>query len=211
MPSETPAEIKEQIDKGISILKKGGIIAFPTDTIYGLGACFDDIAAIERIYWVKQRRDDKGLPLLVADRQQMLMVAVSLPPLAEKLLNSFNTGTLTLVLKKAAVVPDIVTGGSDTVAVRITAHPVARALLKGLGKPIVATSVNVSGQPSALTAEKVRRQLGAKIDLIIGGGSGGGVESTIIDVNTDIPVILRRGVIAEEEILEAAQSRMKGQ
>ena len=211
MPSETPAEIKEQIDKGISILKKGGIIAFPTDTIYGLGACFDDIAAIERIYWVKQRRDDKGLPLLVADRQQMLLVAASLPPLAEKLLNSFNTGTLTLVLKKAAVVPDIVTGGSDTVAVRITAHPVARALLKGLGKPIVATSVNVSGQPSALTAEKVRRQLGAKIDLIIGGGSGGGVESTIIDVNTDIPVILRRGVIAEEEILEAAQSRMKGQ
>ena len=211
MPSEMPVEIKEQIDKGISILKKGGIIAFPTDTIYGLGACFDDIAAIERIYRVKQRQDDKGLPLLVADRQQMLMVAVSLPPLAEKLLNSFNTGTLTLVLKKAAVVPDIVTGGSDTVAVRITAHPVARALLKGLGKPIVATSVNVSGQPSALTAEKVRRQLGAKIDLIIGGGSGGGVESTIIDVNTDIPVILRRGVIAEEEILEAAQSRMKGQ
>ena len=205
MPSEMPVEIKEQIDKGISILKKGGIIAFPTDTIYGLGACFDDIAAIERIYRVKQRQDDKGLPLLVADRQQMLMVAVSLPPLAEKLLNSFNTGTLTLVLKKAAVVPDIVTGGSDTVAVRITAHPVARALLKGLGKPIVATSVNVSGQPSALTTEEVRRQLGAKIDLIIGGGSGGGVESTIIDVSADIPVILRRGVVAEEEILEAAQ------
>ena len=205
MPSEMPVEIKEQIDKGISILKKGGIIAFPTDTIYGLGACFDDIAAIERIYRVKQRQDDKGLPLLVADRQQMLMVAVSLPPLAEKLLNSFNTGTLTLVLKKAAVVPDIVTGGSDTVAVRITAHPVARALLKGLGKPIVATSVNVSGQPSALTTEEVRRQLGAKIDLIIGGGSGGGIESTIIDVSADIPVILRRGVVAEEEILEAAQ------
>ncbi|MFC1865925.1 L-threonylcarbamoyladenylate synthase [Chloroflexota bacterium] len=205
MPSETPAEIKEQIDKGISILKQGGIIAFPTDTIFGLGACFDDIDAIERIYRVKQRRYDKGLPLLVADRQQMLLLVASMPPLAEKLLNSFETGSLTLVLKKAVAVPDVVTGGSATVAVRITAHPVARALIKGLGKPVVATSANVSGDPSALTAEEVRWQLGAKIDLIIGGDSGAGKESTIIDVNTDIPVILRQGVVAEEEILKAAQ------
>jgi L-threonylcarbamoyladenylate synthase len=205
MSSETPPGIEKQIEKGISILKQGGVIAFPTDTVYGLSACFDNIAAVERIFRLKQRRGDKGLPLLVADRRQMEGVVASVPPLAEKLLDSFETGSLTLVLKKAASVPDIVTGGSDTVAVRITAHPVAKALIKGLGKPVVATSVNVSGKPSALTTEEARSQLGDRIDLVIGGGSGGGVESTIIDVSGDIPGILREGLIPGAEILKAAQ------
>ena len=201
MSSEMPPEIKKQVEKGISILKKGGVIAFPTDTVYGLGACFDNIAAVERIYRIKQRQDDKGLPVLVANRQQMDIVAASVPPLAEKMLKSFETGSLTLILKKAASVPDIVTGGSDTVAVRITAHPVATALIKGLGKPVVATSVNVSGKTSALTAEEARSQFGDKIDLVIGGGrGGGGIESTIVDVTGDIPKIIREGAISRTEL-----------
>jgi len=198
---EMPDEIKKQIEKGISILKKGGVIAFPTDTVYGLGACFDNIAAVERIFRLKQRQNNKGLPVLVADRQQMAEVVESVPPMAEKLLQNFKTGSLTLVLKKAASVPDIVTGGNDTLAVRITNHPVAQAIIKGLGKPVVATSVNYSGETSALTAEDARKCLGSKIDLVIEDVNGNeGIESTIVDISGDTPEVLREGVVKREEI-----------
>jgi len=201
MISEMPTEIKKQIEDGIEILKKGGVIAFPTDTVYGLGACFDDIAAIERIYRVKQRRDDKGLPVLVADRRQMEEVVAYVPPLADKLLQSFKKGRLTLVLKKAKHVPTVVTGGNDTLAVRITAHPVAQALIKGLGKPVVATSVNLSGESSALTAQDASRCLGGEIDLVIEDVSGNeGLESTIVDISGEEAEILREGVIKRQEI-----------
>lgn len=191
---------KNQIEKGIEILKRGGVIAFPTDTVYGLGAAYDDIAAAERIYSIKRRPLEMALPVLVADEVQVGQIARDISPEARRLMKSFSPGYLTLVLKKAENVPDIVTGGGDTVAVRITVHPVPLALIKGIGKPIIATSANRHGQPTAITAGDARRQIGDKIDLIIEGECPVGVESTIIDVAGDTPRMVRQGVIKKEEI-----------
>jgi L-threonylcarbamoyladenylate synthase len=189
-----------RIQQGIEILKKGGVIAFPTDTVYGLGAAYDDIAAAERIYRVKNRPLRMALPVLVFDEAQIKQVAVDIPPEAHLLIDSFEPGKLTLVLKKSAKVPDVVTGGGSTVAVRITAHPIPLALIKGIGKPIIATSANVHGQPTAISADDVRSQVGDKIDLIIEGQCPVGTESTIIDVTGKIPMIVRQGAITKEEI-----------
>jgi len=196
-----PLEIERQIKSGIAILKDGGLVAFPTDTVYGLGACFDNPDAVKRIYEVKKRPYDMALPLLVADELQIREITEYIPDIAVLLIKKLLPGGLTLVLPKAESVPAIVTGGGKTVAVRITGHPVAIALIRGVGKPITGTSVNVSGKPSALTAEEARLQLGDKVDLIIDGGRcGGGIESTIIDVTGDIPRLLREGVISKAEI-----------
>ncbi len=211
MFSEIPQEIKKQIEDGIVILKEGGVIAFPTDTVYGLGAAFDNISAVERVFRIKKRQDNKGLPMLVADRQQMAEVAGFVPPLAEKLLQGFKTGSITLVLKKAEVVPDVVTGGKDTLAVRITANPVAQALIKGLGKPVVATSVNISGESSALTAKEARSCLGDKIDMVIEDISGNeGLESTIVDISGNLPKVLREGVISKKDVEKVCQMKQGG-
>ena len=201
-----PLEIQEQVENGITILKNGGLVAFPTDTVYGLGACFSNLDAVERIYKVKQRPHNIALPLLLADESQISEVAESVPPVAWLLACRFLPGGLTIVLSKAKSVPDMVTGGGETVAVRIPAHPVPLALVKGLGAPIVGTSANVSGRPSALTADEVHSQFGDKIDLVIDGGRcGEGKESTIIDITGDVPRILREGAISREELEQVCQ------
>ena len=199
-PNLTPG-IQEQIENGIVILRDGGLVAFATDTVYGLGACLDNLDAIERIYRVKQRPQNMGLPLLLADTSQISEVAESVPPVAWLLAHRFLPGGLTLVLSKSKSVPDMVTGGGKTVAVRVPAHPVPVALIKGLGKPVIGTSANVSGRPSALTADEVRSQFGDSIDLIIDAGRcKGGIESTIIDVTGDVPRLLRAGTVSREEL-----------
>ena len=194
-------KIQQQIDKGISILRRGGIVAYPTDTVYGLGACADFSKAIERVYDVKERPRNMPLPLLLADVSQITKVAEPVPPSAWSLIHSFLPGALTLVLPKSSSVPDTITAGVTTIAVRIPAHPVHIALIKGLGTPIVGTSANLSGKPSPLTAEEVYSQLGDKIDLVIEGGRcPGGKESTIVDVTGQTPVLLREGAISREEL-----------
>lgn len=194
-------EIKQQIEKGIAILKQGGIVAFPTDTVYGLGAGVSLQQAVERVYEVKKRPRNRPLPLLLADVSQITMVADPVPPIAWRLIHSFLPGALTLVLAKSNSVPDILTAGGTTIAIRIPAHPIPIALIEGLGTPIVGTSANLSGQPSPLTADEVYAQLGDKIDLIIDGGQcPGGKESTIVDVTGATPVVLREGAISREEL-----------
>ena len=194
-------DIQQQIERGISILRQGGIVAYPTDTVYGLGACACLPQAVEQVYKVKERPQNMPLPLLLADVSQITEVAEPVPPIAWVLIHSFLPGALTLVLSKSASVPDIVSGGGTTIAIRIPAHPVPVALVEGLGAPIVGTSANLSGRPSPLTAEEVYSQLDDKIDLIIDGGRcPGGKESTIIDVTGVKPVILREGAISREEL-----------
>ena len=194
-------DIQQQVEQGISILRQGGIVAFPTDTIYGLGACANLPHAVERVYKVKERPSNMALPLLLADISQISEVASYVPPVAWLLARNFLPGALTLVLLKSSAVPDIVTAGGATVAVRVPAHPVPIALAKGLGAPIVGTSANLSGKPSSLTADEVRSQFGVKIDLIIDGGRcPGGKESTIVDVTGETPVVLREGAISREKL-----------
>ena len=195
-------DIQQQVERGILILKRGGIVAYPTDTVYGLGACIGIRQAVERIYQVKERPRDIALPLLLANTAQISEVAETVPPDAWLLIGRFMPGALTIVLKKSETVPDIVTGGGTTIAVRIPAHPVPVALIQGVGTPIVGTSANLSGRPSPLTAGEVHLQFGDNIDLVIDGGRcSGSRESTIVDVTGKIPVILREGAISREELV----------
>ncbi len=193
--------IQQQVEQAITILKQGGIVAFPTDTVYGLGACISIGHAVERVYQAKKRPRSIALPLLLTDISQIGEVAQPVPPVAWLLADKFLPGALTIVLHKSQSVPDIITGKGKTVAVRIPAHPIPVALAQGVGTPIVGTSANLSGKPSALTAEDVRTQLGDKVDLIIDGGRcPGGKESTIVDLTGETPVILREGAISREEL-----------
>ena len=201
MSDKLPLGIQKQVERGISILKQGGIVAFPTDTVYGLGACVSIHQAVERVYAVKGRPRNKALPLLLADTSQITKVAYPVPPIAWLLIDNFLPGALSIVLPRSNSVPDIITGGGATVAVRVPAHPVPVALAKGLGTPIVGTSANLSGRPSPLTADEVNSQFGNKIDLVIDGGRcPGGKESTVVDVTGETPTILREGAISREEI-----------
>lgn len=200
MGTKLSASIQEQLEKGVAILKDGGVVAFPTDTVYGLGAGIGINSAVERVYRVKERPRHMALPLLLADLSQLDDVARSVPPSARLLAENFWPGPLTLVLFKADSVPDIVTGGSETIAVRIPAHPIPAALARGVGTAIVGTSANLSGQPSALTAAEARAQLGDKVDLIIDGECPGGKESTVVDLTGEKPIILRQGALSREEL-----------
>lgn len=193
----------EQAESAVEVLRRGGVVAFPTDTVYGLGASAILEPALKRIYQVKRRPFNLALPLLLADVSDMEKVAMTVSQVAWRLAGRFLPGGLTLVLPKAGWVSPVITAGGNTIAVRVPDHPVPRALARGLGVPIVGTSANITGQPSPLTAEEVRRQLGNEVDLIIEGECPGGVESTVVDVTTDPPVLVREGAISQQEI-EAA-------
>ena len=207
MLAKLPVNIQEQIERGVSILKQGGLVAFPTDTVYGLGASANLLQAVERIYRVKGRPQNMALPLLLADTSQISEVAEPISQVAWLLVHNFLPGALTLVLPKSNSVPDFITAGGKTVAVRIPAHPVPVALAQGLGAPIVGTSANLSGKPSALTAEEVYSQFAGKIDLVIDGGRcPGGVESTIVDVTGETPLVLREGAISREELKQVCDN-----
>jgi len=200
MGTRLSASVREQIEKGVSILKQGGVVAFPTDTVYGLGASIGIDSAVERVYRIKERQRRMALPLLLADIPQLDEVAISIPTSARLLAENFWPGPLTLVLLKSDSVSDTVSGGSETIAVRVPAHPIPIALARGVGTPIVGTSANLSGQPSTLTAEEAHAQLGNKADLIIDGECPRGKESTIVDLTGETPVILRQGALLIEEL-----------
>ncbi len=194
-------DIQAQIEKGVTILRGGGIVAYPTDTVYGLGASAVLPQAVERVYTIKERPRTMPFPLLVANVEQIISLAEAVSPLAWRLIEKFLPGALTLVLSKSSTAPGAVTGAGGTIAVRIPAHPVPLALIEGLGAPLVGTSANISGQPSPLTADGVRSQLADRVDLIIDGGRcPGGRESTVVDVTGETPVILREGAISRAEI-----------
>jgi len=184
--------LQEQVERGIKILKAGGIVAFPTDTVYGLGADALNDKAVERIYAVKKRPRHLPLPLLIGDMSQLSTIAAPVPEVALFLAKHFWPGGLTLILPKAASLPAYLTNQS-TIAVRVPDHPVPLALIQGLGRPVIGTSANISGKPSTLTVNQVKQQLGDEVDLIIDGGKcPSGNESTIVDVTGEINTKLRR-------------------
>jgi len=202
------ADLQKQIDKGIQILKQGGVIAFPTDTVYGLGADAFNSNAVKRIYDIKKRPKHLPLPLLIGDIKQLDILAKPLSEIALFLARRFWPGGLTLVVPKAARLPGYL--GNTSIAVRVPAHPVCLALIQAINNPLIGTSANISGNPSALTAGEVRQQLGNEVDLIIDGGRcPGGGESTVVDVTGGEVVILRQGIIPEDEINRAAEEYRK--
>ena len=194
-------KIKQQVETGISTLRQGGIVAFPTDTVYGLGADINIPQAVERIYQVKKRLRNMALPLLVADRTQITKLAKRVPPIAWQLIENFLPGALTLVLLKSKSVPDVITGGGETVAIRIPNHPIPIALIEGMGTPIIGTSANISGRSNPLTAGEVYSQFGDKIDSIIDGGQCPDSNvSTVVDVTGSVAIVLREGAISREKL-----------
>jgi len=191
---------EQQIKLAIAVLKKGGIIAYPTDTVYGLGADPLNELAVEKIYRVKKRPRSLALPLLLADKSDLLKVASVVPGIAWILAERFWPGGLTLVLKKSTWVPDTVSA-DDTIAVRVPGHPVTIALIRGLGSPIIGTSANLSGSPSPVTAAEVRAQLGTEVDFIVDGGRcPGGVESTVLDISGETTTMVREGAVPGKEL-----------
>lgn len=188
------------LPRALEILQLGGLVAFPTDTVYGVGALAFDGAAVESIYAAKDRPVEKAIPVLIGDADDLAKVSAEVPEIALKLAARFWPGPLTLVMPKHPKLPEAVSA-APTVGVRIPDHPVARALLR-LAGPMAVTSANLSGQPSPSTAQEVFAQLGGRIALILDGGkTPGGVPSTVVDCIGVEPQVLRAGAIPKSEIM----------
>lgn len=197
-----PAESNETISRALAILQAGGLVAFPTDTVYGVGALAFDGKAIESIYAAKDRPVEKAIPILISDVVDLAKVALDIPQAANKLAFRFWPGPLTILVPKRADLPESVSA-TATVGVRIPDHEVARALLRAAG-PMAVTSANISGAQSPITAEEVHQQLGGRIPLIIDGGrTPGGVPSTLVDCTSPELRILREGPVGLAELLSA--------
>lgn len=197
--SENPE--RELLKEAAEILRKGGLVAFPTETVYGLGANGLDGDACKRIYEAKGRPSDNPLILTIGDISGLYPIVSRVTENAQKIIDAFWPGPITLVLPKADCVPSAVTGGLDTVAVRYPSNKIARELIKLAGIPVAAPSANSSGKPSPTRASHVAFDLDGKIDMIIDGGAADwGLESTILDVSEDKPVLLRPGAVTQEMI-----------
>jgi L-threonylcarbamoyladenylate synthase len=191
----------EQIHKAADLLRGGELVAFPTETVYGLGANALDAAAVQRIFDAKGRPETSPLIVHVSSIEMALSLAAEWPEAAEKLVERFWPGPLTLVLKKRPVIPDVVTAGLPTVGLRMPAHPVALALLREADVPVAAPSANRFTQLSPTTAEHVRRGLGERVSYILDGGACQvGIESTVLSVVDQPAVLLRPGGISRREI-----------
>ena len=187
----------------VALLQAGKVVAFPTETVYGLGAYAFNPVAVRRIFDLKGRPADHPLILHLADVAQLERVARQIPEAAYLLAEQCWPGPLTLILHRRPDVPVLVTGGQDTVGVRIPAHPVALSLLSAFGGPVAAPSANRFGKISPTTAEHVRLELGDGPDMILEGGSAAiGLESTILDLTGQQPVLLRPGAVSPEQLAE---------
>ncbi len=192
---------KMAISEAAALLKDGQTVAFPTETVYGLGADATNETAVTGIFEAKGRPEDNPLIAHVATKEQLRSLVSSLSPIAEKLIDAFTPGPITFVLPSNGACAKNVTAGLSTIGVRIPDHPVANKLLKECAIPIAAPSANVSGKPSPTTADHVWADLNGKIaGLVDGGPTGVGVESTVIDCTQEIPIILRPGGITKEQI-----------
>ena len=198
LPSTDPQALRLALEA----LQGGGLVAFPTDTVYGLGALVQIPESIQALYTVKGREVAKAIPLLLGDPEEMRRVALAVSPMARRLAERFWPGPLTLVLPKHPSLPAELSSQA-TIGVRMPDHPVALALLRVTG-PLAVTSANRSGEASAVTAQEVVEQLGGRIGLVLDGGqTPGGVSSTVVDCSGHAPVILRQGPISLEELQQA--------
>lgn len=199
--SET--KIGQVLDQCIKALKKGEIVAYPTETFYGLGVKFDSEDSLERLYEIKQRPKEKAMPLIIGNKGLISLVAKSVNPKAIQLMDRFWPGPLTLILPAKKNISSYITAGTGKVAVRIPGESFALYLAKIAKFPITATSANISGMPPAKDVEAVISYFGDRIDLLVDGGPTlGGLPSTIVDVTGEKIKIMREGAIRRAEILK---------
>jgi len=195
------------LEQAVQHLKDGGVVAIPTDTLYGLAADVFNPTALDRVFAVKGRPNDLALPVLVSSWEQVGKVAINVPPQAQALADRFWPGGLTLVLEKAPGVPDRLTAGGPTIAVRMPDHPVPIKLTNGLGGPITGTSANISGGPDLLTLAELTDQMAEQVDHIVQlGPEPKGTASTVIDITTGEPRLLRQGAVPFDLVVKTWQT-----
>ena len=183
------------------IIKQGGIVVFPTETVYGIGSNGIDSNAIEKLYKIKKRPHNKPISLLVSDIHMVNLVAKEITDIEYKIMEKFFPGPLTIILKKKECVPDILTAGNDTVGIRMPSGKIAKKLIEYVGKPIATSSANISGKQSETNIKKIMEKFKGQVDYFIDGGESEiGIASTVIQVIDGIPNILREGSISIEEI-----------
>ena len=194
-----------ELERAVQLLRAGELVAIPTETVYGLGADASNPVAVAKIFAAKGRPADHPLIVHIADARALDAWAIDIPPLARRLAESFWPGPLTLILKRHANVPDAVTGGQDTVGLRVPNHPLSLQLLRAFGGGIAAPSANKFGRISPTTASHVREELGDAVQLVLDGGPCAvGIESTIVDLSRGGLQILRPGMISAEQIARVA-------
>ena len=197
-----------ELDRGAELLKLGGVVAFPTETVYGLGACAFHPDAIAKIFQAKGRPSDNPLIVHIASTSQLNLLVENVSEVAKILMEAYWPGPLTLVMKKRPEVPSILTAGLSTVAIRMPEHQVALELIQRADSPLVAPSANRSGLPSATTWQAVIDDLDGRIDAVVcGEPTRLGIESTVVDVTDEIPVVLRHGSITQESIEATISAR----
>ena len=190
-------------DEAVRVLRDGGLVCYPTDTVYGIGAAAGDDAAVRRLFAVKGRSPDKPLPLLLADVSDAARVA-EVTPLAKALAGRFWPGALTIVMRKTVSYRSLALAGGDTVALRVPDHELVRRIVRALGEPITGTSANRAGTRAPISAAEVSFQMGEMVELIIDGGqSRTRLESTVIDITNDKPEIVREGAVSRGEVEKA--------
>ena len=194
---------EEDMQKAGEIIRDGGLVAFPTETVYGLGADAFNADAVENIYLVKGRPADNPSIVHICDREQLKLITPAVTPMMEHVMDAFWPGPVTMICRKTYEVPYVTTGGLETVGIRMPGNADARAFIKAAGCPIAAPSANLSGKPSPTSAEHVRDDFDGKIGAIIDGGRCEyGIESTVIDLTGDVPMILRPGILTAEDFEE---------
>jgi L-threonylcarbamoyladenylate synthase len=195
------ADAENALAEAVAVLKGGGLVAYPSDTVYGLGAAAGDERAVERVFAVKDRDTEKALSLLLADAADLAPLCAQVPFLARVFAQRYWPGPLTLVLLRSPAFHSAALGGGDTAAVRVPDHPFLQELIRALGEPITGTSANRSGRPACRSAQEVDRELGDAVDLIVDGGpSGEGPESTVVSLTGTLPVVLREGAIPRVDV-----------
>ena len=194
---------EQEMEIAGEIVRNGGLVAFPTETVYGLGADAFNAEAVENIYTVKGRPADNPSIVHIWSRDQLPEITTEITPVMEKVMDAFWPGPVTMICHRTFEVPYVTTGGLETVGIRMPSNPAAQAFLKAAGCPVAAPSANLSGKPSPTTAEHVRDDFDGRIDAIINGGPCEfGIESTVIDLTGDVPMILRPGIMTAEDFRE---------
>lgn len=197
-----PAHTERAYSRCRDVIRAGGVIAYPTDTVYGLGADPKNIRAVRKLFSIKGRQADRPILLLIKDASEVRDWASEVNPAAERLMKKFWPGPLTLVFKAKPNVMTELTGGTGTIGLRVPGNALTRQLLAALGTALTGTSANISGRPSLCTAREASEVIGGMVDLVLDGGRAeGGNPSTVVDVSTERPKVIREGAIPSPEIL----------
>ena len=202
MSDNFPLHLSNQVKKAVLILRKGGIVAFPTDTVYGLGADIYNDDAVKKIFLAKRRPVNMPLPILIDSISQLSELVLEQPDFSKILVEKFWPGGLTIIFRKSPTFQSMALSGGDKVGIRLPDHELVRLIIRELGRPIAGTSANLHGREAILTANKVAEEFGRQVDYIIDGGlCPGGQESTIVDITVKPPAIVRQGIIPTKEIM----------